>query len=57
MKNDLMKEEVKVKKEKQLIALKDFKCFFNGKVFEVKKGEVVVSPKGLLQNLKTEKVI
>lgn len=52
-----LEEEVKEKKGKKLVALKDFK-FMSGKdIYEIKKGEEVNVPKVFLPNLKTEKVI
>ena len=48
---------VRAKKEKKPIALKDFKFTFGKDVYEIKNGDEVKVPKMFLQNLKTEKVI
>jgi len=53
----MMEEKEKLPKSKKLTALKDFRCFFDGKTYEFKKGCEVKAPKELLVNLKTEKVI
>lgn len=53
---DEEKKEVKIE-PKKLKALRDFKFSFEGKVYDLKKGEAVEVPSKLLQNLKTEKVI
>ena len=50
-------KQTEEKKESKRIALKDFRCFHKGKVYEIKKGEAVEVPLDLLKNLKTEKVI
>ena len=50
-------EKKKPKKEKKLIALKDFVVCHNEHYYEIKEGEEVKVPEMFLENLKTEKVI
>lgn len=49
--------EFEVKKEKKLIAKKDFKIVFGKDIYEIKEGEEINVPKMFHANLKTENVI
>jgi len=54
-----MKKEFKEesKKEKKLVALKDFKFSDGRNIYDLKKGEAIDVPKRFIPNLKTENVI
>ena len=56
-----MDEENKAKKPKAIFKdvnpKKDFRCFFDGKDYQMEKGKSLKVDERLLANLKTEKVI